>query len=741
MCRGIWIAGIFVLCYFGSNAHWMFSRSSEKGYLAGDDSTLRIGGAEPVSRALLYDPVLAPWEQDLEDEMQNNPQYAGPPYDWPRQGYDWAPSAPSSSPTATTPPTSNVAAGTDTPQFFFGSDPLNDQDQDVNKTDPLGGGSPQDSKASPLPASDGEGHLSPPPDPPTHAPTKWQGCKTTRWSQIGPVPVFVRENAIKIMTVYTIPYNDHNKPHDISDNSTWNGYLKKKYGPAQYTFYNVWDDGLSASLAQYRPDGLETKNPKKSSGRYEHVVAPIPRLAIGVREYIKFNHIQDNIDQWNPVNIHPDVRVQCAPLPGPSIAPKDKIWWRAKEKIRLSKFERLLPGKVAPAKNTALYNYLEPILEFSPPGGWDPLLDPGICKASWPNGRKPRLLLMGDSHMATIFEGMKELFTGELSPHLKLDSRAEEWDLFHARFEHVEFPEPDDLLPQILKHAPDVVVFNSGQWPAARFHWTFEKYRNGTEATIKMLQDTKIPFLVMESLAMTPRPDWVVRDKKDWRTNARLYEYNEIVKKAMRSSGIEDDLIEMFDLTLPIVGTSHDQCHFQGWAREAVVKNAFHHICRKLSQHEALLPKLKPPPPPQQPATPDLAAEAPPSPILVEGPTEPDASAGEAPPSPILGEGPTEPDATAAEAPPSPILGEGPTELPSPLPATTPSSGSTGETPPSPNLGEGPTELPSPPAAQDTAPRDGGEAEAEEGPNDTAGPLVAPVPPADTATTGGDTAS
>merc|ERR1712241_1170035 len=112
----------------------------------------------------------------------------------------------------------------------------------------------------------------------------------------------------------------------------------------------------------------------------------------------------------------------------------------------------------------------------------------------------------------------------------------------------------------------------------------YERFRNGTEAVIETLLGTGIPFLAMEAPALIPRTDWMVKEVKDWRTNARLHEFNAITRKAMRGHDIEGDVIPMFDLPLAIVGTSQDWVHYQGWAREAMVKNVLHHACGKLSE-------------------------------------------------------------------------------------------------------------------------------------------------------------
>ena len=130
----------------------------------------------------------------------------------------------------------------------------------------------------------------------------------------------------------------------------------------------------------------------------------------------------------------------------------------------------------------------------------------------------------------------------------------------------------ESLLPgkYFLPQNPDVVLFNYGNHPASKHHWTYLQYQNGLEKQVASYRDYNMTFLVwMETqLTYAPSPDatesgWMTnaRDRamyRDHRSAGRILKYNQIAEKIMEKFSVA--ILPIFQSTVAF-DITHDHCH------------------------------------------------------------------------------------------------------------------------------------------------------------------------------------
>ncbi|TPX47023.1 hypothetical protein SeLEV6574_g02888 [Synchytrium endobioticum] len=209
-----------------------------------------------------------------------------------------------------------------------------------------------------------------------------------------------------------------------------------------------------------------------------------------------------------------------------------------------------------------------------------------------------KIWFVGDSHTRNTWIGFSRVITKDKTFFNPGDGIADPGsNIWHAGFKvaaHWRGP-GDGHMANYLKLSEsefqeyDVIVFNTGQWPASGTEgygqWSTRRYMNLLKLVVETAVERRarrpkaapLKLIWLETVAFRIRNDHWVRDYEDWRTTPRIRYWNDLARDMMKKYDVT--VIETFSQTLPMFYQQLDDAHFHGTdAMQAILSLLFHEL-------------------------------------------------------------------------------------------------------------------------------------------------------------------
>ncbi|KAI8805400.1 hypothetical protein BJ742DRAFT_820305 [Cladochytrium replicatum] len=333
--------------------------------------------------------------------------------------------------------------------------------------------------------------------------------------------------------------------------------------------------------------------------------------------YTNYDHINEMVDQWPPLLLQPILqnhRIKiCSGCKGISIPQRSTTFGALSNSRSDLNHEpsEILPlcsrsdptdGIYLPALPNTSFTSKPNNYTFTPfRCRYDQTFGPrdDISCLSLGYGKKLTIVFIGDSHTRVAFEGVSRRIRGDTTPFAetpKWEEHEETYGRIVLRYILDPFLRVRIRDPALFNDA-DAVVFQVGQWPAASTlrggHWSLEMYEKHVSNVLEqmairnpMMRDASHgPLkLIWQGLTSFPyRTDQTIIDLKDWRTNERLWLFEQKATRAIDRIRQRIDYtlarIDSFSLTLPMNDVTPDLSHYFGTdALDAIVTEILHKL-------------------------------------------------------------------------------------------------------------------------------------------------------------------